>query len=218
MKKLIFLLVLPLVLSFQQDKTKHIVIVAYREPEMMYGNVKQVIELRPDKIKSDELQLCPFDTTNFDKRGDPIETKLGIKNRHCMLITYSTKYDEHGKRSITIVDDGNKKIYRFDSNDHIVKSENHTTSSQLLDYDIYKYDSAGDIMESDHCRGPYGFGPYDSKPTKTKFECDLNGFLLSIGGLTYKYLSTDANGNWTKRIMIKDRNELDTIERKITYY
>lgn len=214
-KSIIFIGALFSLLSFQQNKTRRMIIVAYRQPEWMYGNIKQVIELRPDKIKGDEPQLCPFDTTNFDEKGEPIETKLGVKNEHCMLINYRVKYDNHGKKLTTTVDNGDKIIYRYDTDGRIVKSEHYTTSLQLLDYDVYSYDSAGDIAELDRYRGSYGSGPYE---TKIKLQCDLNGFLSNMNGLNYKYLATDAHGNWTKRIIINIHNEADTVTRKINYY
>ena len=215
LKRSILLLCVFCLLSFQQNKIKRIVIAAYREPEMMYGNIKQVIELRSDKIEGEVPQLCPFDTTTFDRQGDPIETKLGVKNGRCLLISYQNKYDKYGKKLETMIDDGNKRIYRYDSNGRIIKSEYYTTSLQLLNYDIYKYDSTGEAMESDRYRGSQ-----DSKPSKEQFEYDLDGFLLSSGHLTYKYLSRDTKGNWTKRTVTSHRFEtkIDTITRKITYY
>jgi hypothetical protein len=215
LKKSILITCVLFLLSFQQNKVGRIIIVAYREPELMYGNIKQVIELRSDKIEGDIPQLCPFDTTTFDRKGDPIETKLGAKNGRCLLVFYKTIYNESGKKLETIVNDGNRKIYKYNDGGRITKSEYYSTSLQLLNYDIYRYNTAGEIMESDHFRGLN-----DSKPTKTKFECDLDGFLLSNGQLTYKYLSTDTKGNWTKRIITSHRFEtkVDTITRKITYY
>jgi len=182
----------------------------------MYGHIKQVIELRLDKIEGEEPQLCPFDTTSFDKSGNPVETKLGIKQRLCLLITYKTKYDEHDKRLETIVDDGNRTIYKFNGDGYVVKSEYYTTSWQLLDYNTYQYNSAGEIMESDR----YG-SLRDPKPIKIKFEYDLDGFMSSVHDgrwqWTFRYLSMDSKGNWTKRIA-KRGDKIDTTTRKITYY
>src|ERR1700760_1257674 len=113
LKRTIFIFCAVCLLSVQQNKVKRIVIVAYRQPELMYGNIKQVIELRSDKIEGDVPQLCPFDTTSFDKNGNPIETRLGVKKGRCLLISYKTMYDGKGKKLETIVNNGNKTIYKF---------------------------------------------------------------------------------------------------------
>ncbi|MBS1531863.1 MAG: hypothetical protein JSU01_16265 [Bacteroidetes bacterium] len=220
LKKSVFIFFALCLSSFQQDKTKRFFIVAYRDPEIMYGNIKQVIELRPDKIEGEEPHLCPYDTTSFDKNGNPIETRLGIKKGRCLLISYKTKYDRQGKKQETMIDDGHKMIYMFNDKGYIVRSEYYSTSSYLLDYNTYEYNSAGEIIESQSYRGQN-----DSKPTKTKFEFDLDGMLSSISGdrwhRTYQYLSTDAKGNWTKRTITDHtlgRVNVDTVICKIAYY
>ncbi|WP_426670748.1 hypothetical protein ACPPVU_05840 [Mucilaginibacter sp. McL0603] len=124
LKKLLLLLCAFCFLSFRQDKIKRIVIVAYREPELMYGNIKQVIELRPDrKVEGDKPQLVPDDTTLFSKAGDPIRTNFGEKGYAASYVTYYTKYDSSQIRVETAVYVDLKSVYYFDSNGRVTKRE-----------------------------------------------------------------------------------------------
>ncbi|MGZ4000572.1 MAG: hypothetical protein ACXVIY_08090, partial [Mucilaginibacter sp.] len=128
--------------------------------------------------------------------------------------------DGHGKKLETIIDNGNKTVYKFDGNGNVIRSEYYATSSQLLEYSIYKYNSAGEMAELDGYRGPD-----NSRPSKTKFDYDLDGMLTNISGDRWqqacKYLAIDNKGNWTKKAItsrVFSDVKVDTVVRKITYY
>ncbi|MFI5161773.1 MAG: hypothetical protein ACHQHN_10885 [Sphingobacteriales bacterium] len=201
------------ILSFQQSKIKRMVIVAYREPELMYGNIKQVIELRDRVPLGDKTQLVPDDTTLFDKKGDPIRTSFGVKGDNSpSYTTYYTKYDSGQWSKETNVYVGRKLTYYFDHDGRVVKCEE-PGPTQPLSYILYHYNSAGELSGSE----TYDY--HNNLRFRERFEYDLDGLLISADGrLIYKYLSRDAIGNWTKRIATWDKNHIDTVERKIIYY
>ncbi|MBV8389391.1 MAG: hypothetical protein JO080_06295 [Mucilaginibacter sp.] len=186
----------------------------------MYGNIKQVIELRPDrKPKGDKPQLVPYDTTLFDRMGDPIRTTMGGKGYSVLgyIIRYDTKYDSSKRRVQTTVYTETKTIYSFDNDDSVIKREE-PGPTQPLSSTLYSYNSVGEISSYKE------YDYYNVLRSTATFEYDLNGFLdhRSYNGnypsITYKYLSFDAVGNWTKRIKISNRGGIDTVTRKITYY
>ncbi|HEX3384708.1 MAG TPA: hypothetical protein VHS53_05955 [Mucilaginibacter sp.] len=220
LKKPIFALCALCLLSFQQENTRRFVLVAFREPELMYGHIRQIIELRPDrKPEGDIPQLVPDDTTTFDKMGDPIQTTLGeISSKAPGYVTYSTKHDSIGRRLETAVYTDIKRVYYFDGNGRVIKREEPGPTTPIS-HRIYFYNSAGELS------GYQEYGYHDSLRETVSFEYDLKGLLeredYSISNhmakADFTYLSFDEKGNWTKRI-ISNEHAADTVERKITYY
>ena len=215
-------------LSFQQDDPKETIIVAYREPEMMYGKVQLLIERRTHKrVIGYMAHTVAEDTSFFDRDGDPIETRVGNGNDSSLLeITYETKHDVRGRRlETTIYDNGGRSVCKYDSNGYAIKWENYNNaqnSTQPVSYTIFTHNAVGEITEL------VTYGYPGNAVVKEEREYSSDGLLLNknFDGGQFKehnqYISRDKKGNWTKKVNIVLRNNLpysrDTIKRKITYY
>ena len=113
--KSIILLILSLGFSNFSSEPRKLVVTYYQEPEILNGRIKQLIEIRPTH-DGDVPELCPIDTTNFDKKGDAIETILSTNTHTCVVNHYLNKYDKDGNKTETIVngiDNNDKVIYKF---------------------------------------------------------------------------------------------------------
>jgi hypothetical protein len=215
----LILLVFPLFLQSQKSKPQKLIIVAYREPEIMYGNIKQVIEKRP--YFHTDVKLPLFDTTTFDRKTNPIETRLGDKEGSCGLVLYQLSNDKSGKKIETIIYSKEvRDIFKFDSGSHLTKSRPNKAY-----YTSYTVDDVNGVIEA----ALLGANKKIGVKEKYKYhegvlsELDIWSKLKELRGKNfYKYLSIDKNGNWTKRIVIyKNENsgpKADTVVRKITYY
>ena len=72
-------------------------IIEPHSPEILYGNVMQLIEIHHFHHKSD-VRRSPFDTINFDKKGVLVERRQGDGESPAFITRYIVSY--YGNRKI----------------------------------------------------------------------------------------------------------------------
>jgi len=226
--KAISILGLSIILTSPYQKTIKTLVVSHTRPEILSGQVKQLIEIRSES--SSEFKLCPIDTTFFDKDGNPIETRQGTGKYSCVISKYADKYDTSGKKTeTTFYDDNLRNVFKYDSVGNIIQLKHYRKfqTMQLLAESTFNYDADNNINEivSHSFTGlliSKELLTYDDKGFVSEDDCYFRGKQLRFE-LFHKYISLDRQGNWTKKIdVIKyatgSAPSTDTIERKITYY
>jgi hypothetical protein len=207
-----------LLFSSQMNNSPKLVIVAYREPETMFGEIKQVIETRLNVHA--EPALCRVDTTFFDKNTNPVEARLGDNGHNCITIYYVVNYDKTGKKAEKIIYSSIRTdTFETDKFGHLTKSHD---AQGFISYTI----------NNTHIEASVLYRRPDSVLLKQQYKYSSNGLLSEFdfytnkdvlkGTCSYTYLSIDHYGNWTKRVLHYKENfggtVADTIIRKITYY
>ncbi len=203
----------------QKNTQSNLVIVAYREPETMFGEIKQVIETRLNVHT--EPALCRVDTTYFDKNTNPVETRLGDSGHNCVIIHYILNDDVKGKKV--------EKIIYSNTRTDTFKTDK---SELLKNFSSLKRDYTSYTINNSHVATVIFYRSKDDSALKEQFKYLPSGLLSEVdfysnkdvlkGTCSYAYLSIDQHGNWTKRVSHYRENfgvtVADTIIRKITYY
>jgi uncharacterized protein YxeA len=225
MKKLILILAVLLMVSCKKYYRHNTIILYDANLESINGNVKQLTEMQcrtGDKGK----HLC--DTTNFDKNGDAIETRIDYGSSPNVILKYVINYKGDNKTEAIISEKG-KMVFNYDNDGYVTKSIFYNQKGSVSSEGLYKYNSNGNVIE--RTTEDSSSHPLD----KWRNMYDKKGHLIEEDYIskkdeptlkfTYQYKSFDSKHNWTKRIRIVrtagriisfEKN--DTITRKISYY
>jgi hypothetical protein len=223
--------------------------------EKVYGRVNTITEIqltpKSDGTATDSLVIKRkydnkgntikeiFTTINhyspnenvFDKDGNRFK---GRRRMNISVFNYNTFYKNDGERKIICKDYAMKKIYLFDKNGTLTRSDEYQTNGQLTSRGIYKYDDKHRLIEinfytdkdSLYEQDIYKFNDKNLVTERSTFwdENNLQKHLLQAQYI-YNYVSFDRFGNWIKRNQkeIESGNRAESVTdkiviRKITYY
>jgi len=208
--------------SLQRERAFKTIKLGHNYPETLNGKVKQLIEIN---FINAEPAPCPYDTSNFDRNGNPIEehSGTGYKGHTCSVTKYSEKYNKGGLKIATIASVGQDIVtYKYGDNGKIVESISGN------DQHFYLYNSRNNLIGSILSSA---FKPKRMIPEK-KYKYSDREYLIEediyrgnakpIIKINYTYLIFDKKGNWLKRISVYNdihhRKSTDTVQRKISYY
>jgi len=194
----------------------------YGNVEMIYGNVKQVIEEPFDKnALPNHLEYT------FDKKGDVIKVE-NIYVGGVTTIKYNTIY-KNGKKvkSIGIESNGEGKVfgspdvYKYDKYGHIISFGTMMNVAgkrdSIFDTSRFRYDNAGYLVEEDEDLTIHKYRYlYNEKGEMTGLErahTDDWSKFRDFKKDTVRYILIDSKNNWLKAIRFGD-----TLSRRITYY
>jgi len=229
MNKLLLLLGLSILLSFQTDNYLTTTIIYGNNLERMNGRVKQLINI--GDFYFSHIHRDPIihrDTINFDRKGDIIDIRSGNLGDKTYHIIYSYKCDRDGKPVETIANTigyGSGK-YVYGKERRIIEELEYDEKGVLWGTGSYKYDTLGNVVEYEYRYikdksiqiHEYKYGKkYISEEIRSEFGRTHN--------IVYQYKAFDSENNWTQLIKvtpdpsgISGFTHRDTIYRQITYY
>jgi hypothetical protein len=198
---------------------------SYPAPERLNGRVKRLITVMQSLVGI----FSPIDTTYFDKKGNTtISTGNGRFGK--ILEKVTSKYNKNGQKLNSTVkiyeyafggiDDSSTSVFKYNDSGYISSLKRYYSEPQgYIDSVLYKYNKTGDLVEINngiitdlkyvHHLLTEDTMYYPPKGLKTEFSFSRN---------TYKYLSFDKKGNWTKRIEYLGKEKYWMVSREITYY
>lgn len=247
MSKSVFILVVLSVLSFSKDRKTNSIFLNETIPESLNGNVKQLTITYSD----DDFPEGDHTVVDFDVQGDVINEKREFRG-NTVQVKYIAKRNIYGKKMEMVgylidltkypigFNDNTKKvedidtakkfkeIYLYDKDEHISQFILNRFDPASGHY-LYKYNSDGNIIESDYYINPKLLLDI------TKFKYDNKHHLIELDKFTtknflayrvhYFYKSFDPKNNWIKMVAQsegfyptpKDMRTY-TVNREITYY
>ncbi len=217
--KLLLLLLFIFIVPIKGTPVKTVT-VAHDIPETLNGKVRQLIEIRP-AINTENPQLCPYDTTNFDTTGNSLETRVGNGQKVCIVYNYTNRYNIDNKKVEMIKTLGNSQItYAFGDEDKILGSKKEDVRI------LYEYTSHNDVEEMKVFHGTrFSFFKKTFKYNDEKLLIETNTYYKDpkmVEKCVYRYLTFDDRKNWLERIATytNDGNttKRETIRRKIAYF
>jgi hypothetical protein len=228
MRKLIFVIFIPLSLSLQKDDKLKTTMFYNDHLEVLNGKVKQLIVMGMD-LRGTPFMMNYADTTYFNKKGDEVETYSGWSDGLHVSKKFDFKYSKDGKELEFLARLGNgKTIYKYDKYDRIIGAYYYNVDG-IYEKILYRYDMLGNINQteaydkSNALRHKIAY-TYNDKRLLLKenyFALNSNTYTSDV---LYEYKSFDNRNNWTKQIRkMKNSSDtgffnIDTVTRKITYY
>ena len=195
--------------------------------EMLYGNVKQVVE---EPYGHTDLPIHFVYT--FNKKGEVTKFE-DIYDDGINTINYNLVY-KNGKKAESVGIENNKRwevyktgeVYKYDNDGHIISFAQilDMTNSDGMATNIRKlsYDKAGYLTEEDEYAGKHLVEIHKYRYLYNE-EGEIMGLerahsddwtdFKSFKKDTIRYILIDSKNNWLKEVIFGD-----TISRKITYY
>jgi hypothetical protein len=226
MRRLILQFVVVLMMSCHENRKLKAAYFYNNDFEVLKDNVKQVVEIENHHSATEGNK---YDTTNFDRNGNAVESRIKYSDAPVILLKYEIGYNKDEKKTETRITGDNSKMIILYNDDHNTVDLKFYSNGSLNYRTNYSYDVKGNITESD----TYDFSKHHLSKWKRKYDDDgylVEEFLISKKdepGLkyTYRYLSFDKENNWTKRVRIVDGSgrifsfqKNDTTSRKLYYY
>lgn len=202
--------------------------------EHIKGAVKKRVEylyepLRPISEEVEKAHLQFKYVYVYNKQGNLLE-ESSYTGKGELLDSTAYTYDNKGKLTGVKMYNGSGKLmniatFTFDQKGNKTQLIQRMLDSTVVLKETRKYDNAGILVEKE-VDNPY----YYYKRYKYTWKWDTNGDCLEkkwikykgantyVDTYTYKYLSHDKTGNWTKRIEYHDGVTVAVSETEIEYY
>ena len=227
MNKLLLLLGLPILLSFQTDNRPTTRIIFGDNLEVMNGNVKQLISIQRFYSRIHKDPIIYRDTFNFDRRGDIIDIRSGNsgdKNYHGdknFHIVYSYKYDHNGTPAETVANTighgSGKFIYGKDG--RITEELSYDEKGGLWGAASYKYDALGNVAEYEYqLIKDKSIQNHKYKYNKKYVTEEISSREGRTYNISYEYKTFDSKNNWMLLVKItRDTSGLSILYTGIRY-